>query len=264
MEKIAARDPVATAADLKEIVELGALDGELYSRTFFPKTFRQPNAPFHRDMWQLLDSTHRQINMQVFRDGAKTTICRAYTSKRIAYGLARNILYIGKSEAHALRSIAWLRRQVEFNKVWAQTFGLRKGSRWTDEESEIIHEVEGASCWILGMGITGSVRGINRDDYRPDLIVLDDIVDEENAATVDQRNKINNLIYGAVARSLAPASENPDAKIVALQTPLNKEDYSTLATRDPEWVSRVYSCWTRETQDARPQAQESSWPARRP
>ena len=71
------------STDLTELVELCAVDSELFAQTFFPKTVRQPSAPFHRELWELLDSDHRLINAQVFREGAKTSLLRWYTAKRI-------------------------------------------------------------------------------------------------------------------------------------------------------------------------------------
>ncbi|MFQ5741978.1 MAG: hypothetical protein ACE5HV_00135 [Acidobacteriota bacterium] len=187
-----------------------------------------------------------------------------YTAKRIAYGLAHTILYVGKSEGHAIRSVKWIRRQVQYNRAFAQTFSLRPGKKWQDVEAEIWHGADEYPVWIMGTGITGSVRGINQDDFRPDLIVVDDVIDEENSATAEQREKIANLLYGALKESLSPATETPDAKMVLLQTPLNKEDASTLAVNDPEWKSATFGCWTPASADLPISQQESTWPERWP
>lgn len=249
---------------LEEAVQLGAVDSVVFSRTFFPKTFRQDTPTFHRHMWDILDSHSRYVNMQVFRDGAKTTLLRTYTAKRIAYNTSRTILYIGKSQGHAARSLLWLQKQIEFNVAYSGTFGLRKGSKWNTDEMEIIHGTEGNSIWITGMGVTGSVRGLNFDDYRPDLIIVDDVVDEENSASLEGREKISNLVLGAVKESLAPATESPDAKMVILQTPLDPNDISQQALRDPQFSSARFGCWTKETENLPIEERKSSWEARYP
>ncbi len=254
---------VTEQTSLAELVELSAVDSALFASVFFPKTTRQKTPPFLREVWELLeDPSARLVNVLIFRGGAKTSTLRMYTAKRIAYGLAHTILYVGKSEGHAARSIKWLRRQVEYNKLFAGTFGLRKGSKWQDTEAEVWHGTDEYPVWIMGLGITGSIRGINMDDFRPDLIVIDDVMDEENSATPEQRQKTNALIYGALKESLAPASEAPDAKMVMLQTPLNREDASSLAANDPEWRSARFGCWTAETADMPVERQESIWPER--
>ena len=251
--------PDAEIITTSELIELCAADGELFEKEFFPETVRQPSASFHKDVWRLLESSARLVNIQMFRGSAKTTKLRIYMAKRIAYGLARTIMYVGLSQDKAVQSVSWMRKQVEHNRKYSEVFKLKKGSKWQDTECKIDHELLGHTVTILAYGVTGSIRGVNIEDYRPDLIIVDDIIDEENAATEDQRDKIKNLLYGALVHSLAPRSEAPDAKLVMLQTPINKEDASTEALNDPSWVSARHGCWTKETEHLPDDDRESSW-----
>lgn len=247
----AAQDELSIA----EAVKLGAADTSFYGHFFFPKAFRQKSPPFHREIDGVLENPkNRYVGIMVFRGGSKTTKLRIFTSKRIAYGISHTVLYVSASQDHAIRSVTWLRKQVEFNKVWRQTFSLEKGDKWTDSEIEIRHGVDEYPIRVIGVGITGQTRGINIDDYRPDLIVVDDPCDEENTATPEQREKTANLFFGALAKSLAPTSECPDAKMVLLQTVLNQEDLISSCVRDPQWATAVFGCF-----DDRGQ---SRWPER--
>lgn len=247
----------------QELVKLCAVDDALFAKTFFPRTARMASPYFHQTVWRMIgDPKARLVCLWVFRGGAKTSILRMFTAKRIAYGLSHTILYIGKSEGHAVRSIKWLRRQVEYNRPFSETFRLRKGDKWQDIEAEVWHGTDEYPIWIMGAGITGSIRGINEDDYRPDLIVVDDVIDEENSSSVDQREKTENLILGALKESLAPVSEAPHAKLVMLQTPLNRDDASAKAQRDKEWNSARFGCWTPDTEDLPLAQRESIWPER--
>lgn len=248
-----------------ELVKLCAIDSELFAKMFFPKTFRQPSPPFAKDVWQPLDDPSvRLANLILFRGASKTTRLRVFTAKRISYGMSRTVLYISASERDAIRSVQWLRTQIERNKPWTSTFGLRPGKKWEETQIEIEHPTFAHSVWVLAAGINGSLRGINFDDYRPDLIIVDDPQTDEMAATEEQRTKINDLVLGAVKNSLAPASETPNAKLVMAITPQHKQDVSQLALRDPQWTSRVFPCWTRDTFDSPLDQQESVWPERFP
>ena len=229
---------------LREAAEIAATDGAFFGEFFFPRTFRMRTPDYVRDLWDKLDEPHaRHVSIQVFRGGAKTTVLRAFTAKRISYGQSNTILYIGKSQDHALRSVGWIMRQIETNPRWANTFGLSKGDKWTQEECEIKHGVDEYPIRIIANGITGSARGVNVDDYRPDLIILDDVIDDDNAATKEQRKKINDRIFGAIEKSLMRGEENPQAKLVMLQTPLDREDASELTQNDPEWHPLKFSCF---------------------
>lgn len=259
-----------------ELVRLCATNNDLFARSFFPKAARSPSPPFHKEIDDALDDPRsRRVNLRCFRGSAKTTKLRLFTAKRLAYGISRTILYVGASESHASRSIQWLRGAieplrdalgVEQPSLFAGTFGLSPGRKWTDTEIEVNQTVSGKvrTSWVLGVGITGNIRGINFDDYRPDLIILDDIVTDENAATKDQREKISDLVFGAVANSLAPASEEPNAKLALLQTPIHAEDVSSLAAKSSAWDTRSFGCWTEVTKDFPVAEQKSVWEDRYP
>jgi len=255
----------AAQLPLGELLELCALDSRLYSRIFFPNTVRQSSPPAHDKIWDLLENpTKRYVNFRCFRGSGKTSILRLFASKRIAYGISRTILYVGASESHAARSIQWLRSAVERNKLFAQTFGLSKGKKWQETEIEIIHGSDERPIWVLGVGITGNIRGINFDDYRPDLIILDDTITDENAATLEQREKVSSLILGALKESLTPATEEPNAKMANLQTPIHPEDAASEMEVDPQFETFTFSCWTEESAGGRLEESVSSWPERFP
>jgi phage terminase large subunit-like protein len=270
-------EPPKINVSLAELVKLCAVDSELFGHTFFPRAARQRAPAFHREIDAILDDPRsRLVHLRCFRGSAKTTKLRIFTAKRIAYGISRTILYVGASEGHAIRSIQWLRTQLEPRRgadgspqptFFAGTFGLRPGRKWTDTEIEVICEVPGLpaqTAWVLGVGITGNIRGINFDDYRPDLIVLDDIVTDESAATKEQREKIIDLVYGSLINSLTPATEEPNAKLALLQTPINPEDVSAVAGSDPQFTTRTFGCWTPETADLPVSEQRSAWEERYP
>lgn len=247
-----------------EAVQIGANSLSRYGKMFFPRTVRQEGPLYEPEMDRRLMSMNRYNAFSIFRDGAKTSKLRIYTSQRMAYGMSRTIGYVSISQRQSMFSLRWLRRQVEHNKPWANTFGLTKGDKWTDEWMEVNHNLREdefqpgrpVSITCLALGITGQIRGFNPEDFRFDLLVIDDILDEENTATPDQRKKIDDLLFGALLNSLAPASEVPTAKAVFLNTPMNKEDAMAKCAKDPSWQHMQISVLN--------EAQESNWPARYP
>lgn len=227
-----------------EVVKLAAVDDDFYCMHFFPKTFRQGMPSFSWEMNAALnDPTARYVAFKMFRGSAKTTRIRARVSKHIAYAISRVILFVSNSQRHSIYSLRWLRKQVEFNTKWAQTYGLVKGATWSEEVLEIRHTVADCSIFVLAVGITGQIRGINLDDFRPDFIVLDDPDNEETTATPEQREKTSDLVFGALIKSLAPPTEAPLAKVVLGQTPLNKFDLITKCEADPAWRTVTISCF---------------------
>ena len=256
--------PMAEMHELtpKEAADIGAKSLTRYGKLFFPRTFRQRSPEMHELIGKALYGPDRYNAFEIFRDGAKTSLLRVYASQRIAYGISRTIMYVSVSQQHSMFSIRWLRRQVEHNKKWRETFGLSKGEKWTDEWMEVKHafleneDGTPVTITVLAMGITGQIRGFNPDDFRPDLIIIDDILNEENTATDEQRKKIDALLFGALLNSLAPASEAPLAKAAFLQTPLDKKDQIERCLKDPSWNGVRFSCFDEHG--------ESRWPERWP
>lgn len=241
----------------QEAVRLGATSLTLYGRLFFPKTFRQASPAMHEEMGRALNNRdYRNVAIEVFRDGAKTTLLRTFTSQRIAYGISRTILFVSASQGHSILSLRWIKRQVEHNRLWANTFRLRKGSKWSDDHIEILHEALDTPITLLALGITGQLRGFNIDDHRPDLIICDDTSTDEASNSVDQRKKEQNLVFGALFNSLAPKSEAPDAKAIILDTPKSKFDLIEGCEKDPEWTFFRFGIFGPDG--------ESRWPERYP
>lgn len=226
--------------DPTEAVLLGARDFVAFGHLFFPKTFRQDSPAFHYDMGRKLYAPTRQNSFLVFRDGAKTTLLRTFVAQRIAYAISRTIMFVSISQEHSIHSIRWVKRAIERNQLFASTFGLVPGGKWTDEWISIENKIEGTTINLIAAGITGQIRGFNLDDFRPDLIVADDILSEENTATEEQRNKIEALFHGGLVNSLQAETEAPHAKIVLLQTPFHDQDVAMKCSRDPAWNPTVY------------------------
>jgi predicted phage terminase large subunit-like protein len=218
-----------------EAIRAGASSLRMFGRLFFPKTFRQDSPGFHDEIGAALYAPTRFNAFEVFRGGAKTSLLRVFTAQRVGYAVSRTIMYVSVSQAHAVHSIRWLKRAIMYNRAYADTFQLTRGDKWTDELIEIRHGIDDVPITVMAMGITGQIRGFNIDDYRPDLIIADDVLNEENTGTSEQRQKTENLFFGALLNSLAPASEAPMAKAVLLQTPLHQDDIAEKCLRDPQW-----------------------------
>lgn len=239
----------ATPEETAELVSHYYEDNEAYCKRFFPKTCRTKSAPFHHRIDRALWSGRRQVAIKVFRDGAKTARVRIFISKRIAYGVSRTILYISKSQGKAESTIKWLKRLVENQSEWAVFYGLTQGDTWANDQIEIYNTVLNVRITIVAIGIEGQIRGLNFDDYRPDLIVADDIEDERTVNTKEQITKHRELLYGTVMESLASPLDNPEAMIVIIQTPLDIEDAVETAFAnagdDPwtDWLCIEASCF---------------------
>jgi len=242
------------STDRAELITKCARGIGAFSHVFFPKTVKQKSPGFHEEIAATIENpNNRYVSIEVFRGGAKTTLLRLLAAKRAAYAISSLVLYVSETAAHSGRSLSWMRKQVEYNTLYSSVFGLQRGDKWTDEWIEIIHAETGHRINIVAVGITGQTRGLNIDDARPDLIIVDDPCDEENTATPEARKKIGDLFFGSLMNSLVPRSECPDATMVLLQTPLARGDLITECRDNPQFKHIRYSQITDDNRSAWPE-----------
>lgn len=245
----------------EEAIRASAKSLVVFGKLFFPRTFRQASPQFQHDMSDvLLTPGNRFAAFKIFRGGSKTSLARVYSAFKPAFAIGNTGMVVGDNSTHSERSIRWLKRQIEFNKLLTNTFGLRKGSKWTDSWIEIVNDRVGPTHGAptvynyVSLGITGGTRGLNIDDYRPDFILIDDACNNENVATAEARAKVDDTIFGDLMKSLAPASESPLAQLVMIQTPINKYDAISKAEKDPTCKFLEVSCFKPDG--------TSTWPER--
>ncbi len=88
-----------------------------------------------------------------------------------------------------------------------------------DVNGEIELLVNGKRYFIVGKGAGSSMRGIKRNRKRPDLIILDDIINDEMVMNRLRVDRLNRWFYKALLPSLSPAGD-----IYAVGTPLSQND----------------------------------------
>jgi len=88
-----------------------------------------------------------------------------------------------------------------------------------DVAGEIELVVNGKRYFIVGKGAGASMRGIKRNRKRPDLIILDDIINDELVMNRLRVDRLNRWFYKALLPSLSP-----DGSIYAVGTPLSAND----------------------------------------
>jgi hypothetical protein len=88
---------------------------------------------------------------------------------------------------------------------------------------DVVGEIEllvgGKRYFIVGKGAGASMRGIKRNRKRPDLIILDDIINDELVMNRLRVDRLNRWFYKALLPSLSP-----DGDIYVVGTPLSQND----------------------------------------
>lgn len=165
------------------------------------------------------------------RGNAKSTIvsfalimwCAVYKKKHY-------IILISDTADQANDFLGNVKSELEDNELLTADFGQQIGMVWTN--SDIITSMD-VRIQALGMG--KKIRGRRYKQWRPDLIIADDLENDENIASEDQRKK--NLSWWTKAASKA-GDERTDKIIIG--TILHYNSLLSDLLKNPIYKSRKY------------------------
>ena len=107
------------------------------------------------------------------------------------------ILLLSDSSEQAEGFLSDIRVELEENGIIKEDFGELKGNKaW---KTSVL--LTSTNIKIEAIGSGKKVRGRRHRNWRPDLIVLDDIENDENVYTKEQRNKLSNWYFKAVSKA---------------------------------------------------------------
>lgn len=112
---------------------------------------------------------------------------------QVLTGKSRYVLLIGASQTAAQENLINIRTELEENEQILADFGDLRGDRWSDARIELSN----GSC-IQAKGSGASMRGTRFRQYRPDLIILDDILKDDAVESPTTRAKIHRWLKRVV------------------------------------------------------------------
>lgn len=139
------------------------------------------------------------------------------------------------TQRQAEKDLRMVRRQFETNALLRRDFGIQVGEIWRNDE---IHLRNGAKMCAAGVG--ASVRGAVDDGGRPNVLFFDDIDDEDNILTPEQRVKVEDW----ADKSAIPLSIAGESVVFGWGTILHVDSWLAKVTNRelrPSWGGRVYS-----------------------
>lgn len=196
---------------------LGAIDMEFFGRAYFPHYFSRPSPEFHRDLdaiWQqgvlkgrypLTPKDARAISrmpgcrraVAAPRGHAKsTTLTFKGTMHAVLYEYKHYPIILSDSSDQAEGFLENIRVEFEENGLIREDFGDLQGKVW---RNNVILTASRIKVEAIGSG--KKIRGRKHRNWRPDLLVLDDIENDENVRTPEQRFKLSNWFNKAVSKA---------------------------------------------------------------
>ncbi|MDR0447641.1 MAG: hypothetical protein LBH07_03135, partial [Treponema sp.] len=117
----------------------------------------------------------------------------AYVLWSILTGKTNYALLIGASGDAVRENLINIKLELEENELLVDDFGDQRGKVWRDDRIELAN----GTC-IQAKGSGASMRGTRFRQYRPDLIVLDDVLKDDAVESPSQRDKISRWLKRVV------------------------------------------------------------------
>lgn len=254
-EEMTAGRAAFTAADgtREERLERTRYSNLEYGKTYLPHYFEQPSAPFHHALDKLLvgnytkedlkqwaidfgieahegDLELRLLAICIFRGGGKSVMAILVDClRRICHGLDPYIIIGSDTLGQAASQLEDIKDELTANEKIKADFGELKPSAGIWREASLRQKDDGHVIWREGRIITsnrirvdaigagGKMRGRRFGQKRPTHILLDDLDNDENVATKEQREKKWNWVISAVE----PARDPKVGRIVVIGTTIH-------------------------------------------
>lgn len=214
------------------------LFGWFVARPYFPLE----TPPFHKEILDLIsDKNNRRIGVIAPRGHAKsTTVDMTYPLWAGCFEQEEFIVIISDTYTQAAEFINALKDEFENNPKIKWLFGNMKGDDWQDGEFVLSNGIKYAA---KGSGM--KIRGIRHRHTRPTLMIFDDIENDENIKSAEQRQKLYHWFTKAAIPALARGG-----RAVVIGTILHFDSLVNKVMKQQDvfksWQTRVFYAITTE------------------
>jgi len=171
-----------------------------FGKNYLPHYFSKPSPKFHQELIDLF-VPHLRAASAAPRGHGKSTIASILLPLwNTCFKKKRFIVPVSDTAAEARRKLDAVRLELEQNKKIIEDFGSLVGERkWTESEFVTSHGVK-----LMAKGSGSQLRGITAGQYRPDLVIVDDFQNDEQAKSAEQRKKDYDWFMKVLSNCLSP------------------------------------------------------------
>ncbi len=167
--------------------------------TYFPHYITCSTADFQKEIFDLLQRENLlRVAITAFRGSAKSTIVTlAFAIWSMVGNPKKNyILLISQTQELAKQILTNIKQELTSNELLVRDFGpfTEDADEWRSN-SLVIRQY---NTRISAISQSESIRGLRHKQYRPDLIVIDDVEDLESVKTKESRDKVWDWLTGEV------------------------------------------------------------------
>lgn len=223
-------------------------DGEYFIQFYLGEDLEFPVPDFHVTSWEYLTNPEApKVAVALPRGHAKTTLSKLAAVWYLLFTDVRFIVYVSNTHtiaAEACKDIINFIKSDNHRAVFGDTtFDVEQDARGFYKFTMRIKDSEGnikeKFCILKALGAGQQIRGMNIDNTRPELAIVDDLEDDDNTATPQLMKKLVKWFYGPFIKALSKKNH----KIIFLGNMLsNKSLLYHFCEKSEEWFSLRFGC----------------------
>lgn len=171
-----------------------------FATVYFPHYFGYGFAKFQYQMLQIVEDKDCPFVVNItFRGSGKSTLYTTIAPLWFIMGAhhKKHVLLVCQTQEQARTHMASIKAEVEANELLRNDLGPFKETN--DKWNAMTLEFSKYGAQITAVSIDQSVRGLRYKQYRPDMIICDDIEDTSTIKTKEGRKRIHNLYASEIA-----------------------------------------------------------------
>lgn len=191
-----------------------------FGKTYFPHYFRKESPPFHLNIIQEAGSS-LNLAMHAPRGGAKSTVETFLDSIHgICLKKERFIVIVQNTYAKAAGSLNNIKFEFRYNLDLIEDFRVDMNEKDAEGDTIFKHP-DGYMTRILCKGADqiGSIRGEKFGAWRPTLIIIDDLEDDEMVKNPERRMDLKRKFDDVIDY----AGEDGETRIIVIGTVLHDD-----------------------------------------
>ncbi len=157
-----------------------------------------PIPACHIEWWGRVCSDHRLVSIAAPRDHAKTTaLTQSYGIAKVMFRESDFVFIVSDTEEQAAEFVVGIANAIKDNDELQALFEFSHFEK--DTETDIIGVFkDGAKFRFVARGVGQKVRGFKWGEKRPNLILIDDLENDKNVLTKEQRVRLKRWVNGAL------------------------------------------------------------------
>lgn len=168
-----------------------------------PEEFGFAFPPFYITLFYLLTSFKSKIERYAIgipRGFAKTTFLKLLCLWYVLFSTRQFILIVGASEDLAINTLADICDLMDSSSI-RKLFGNWRAQCEVDTQALKVFNFRGRDIILRAIGAGTAVRGINRKNKRPDVIIMDDVQKRETAENKELSDQLLRWILGTLMKA---------------------------------------------------------------